>query len=169
MARTVRQLIVEGNIAYVPLTRGLFSVIDASDADRVGNVNWRANATKNTSYAVREVSLPNGGRASVFLHRLITNAESGMVVDHIDGNGLNNKSSNLRVVTHRENIHNTAPPRNNTSGVKGVSFDKQRNKWFAKIMIRGKQIALGRYDKKEDAIAAYNTAFEKYNGWSQYR
>jgi len=105
------------------------------------------------------------------LHRLIAeafipNPENKQFVDHIDNNRLNNNINNLRWATNQENQRNRQLNINSTSGVKGVSFDKARNKWSATITIDGITIHLGRYDNIEDAKAARitkaNAAFGVY-------
>lgn len=93
------------------------------------------------------------------IHRLmcetfLDNYENKSCVDHIDNNKLNNDLKNLRWCSHKENNQNKKIPKNNTSGVKGVHFHKQKNKWMAYIKIDGIQINLGYYDNIEDAQAA---------------
>ena len=86
-------------------------------------------------------------------------------IDHIDGNGLNNKISNLREVTIQENNKNLPKFKNNTSGRTGVVWDKNRNKWSTLITINStKSVSLGRYDKFEDAVAIREEA-EKVLGF----
>jgi len=84
------------------------------------------------------------------------------MIDHIDGNRTNNKISNLRQVSSKENQCNLTIAANNTSGITGVSFSKERSKWEAKIQIDGKTIHLGRYLDKEDAILARKQGEVKY-------
>ena len=97
-----------------------------------------------------------------YLHRIITNAPKGYEVDHIDRNTLNNRRENLRVCTRQENSRNKTKQRNNTSGYKGVSWDKAKKKWRAFISVDKKQIFLGRYDNIEEAIKARQQADIKY-------
>lgn len=75
-------------------------------------------------------------------------------IDHIDGDSLNNRISNLRLATRRENSRNLKLNRANSSGFNGVSFCRSRNKWLAQIGVNGKTINLGRYDSLIDAVAA---------------
>ncbi len=75
-------------------------------------------------------------------------------MDHIDNNRLNNKLNNLRWASHQENQMNSSISSKNTSGVKGVYYDKTRNKWVAQISIDGTMKNIGRYDNIEDAIIA---------------
>ena len=70
---------------------------------------------------------------------------SGMVVDHIDGNPLNNRPENLRLATIMQNSYNSKLYTSNTSGYKGVSFDRETGKWLAQIRIDGRNKKLGRY------------------------
>jgi hypothetical protein len=84
-------------------------------------------------------------------------------IDHIDQSSLNNRLSNLRDVTNSENSKNKKIPRNNKSGVMGVFFSNDTQKWAATIMVNGKTIYLGYFDLKDDAITARKNAEVKYN------
>src|SRR5690606_1175342 len=100
----------------IPLTKGMFTLIDDADCERVNLHKWRAHRSRNTWYAVR-----NGpGRKMIFLHRFISDAPEGLIVDHVNGDGLDNRRENLRLCTHAENARNRQTNRNNTSGYKGV-------------------------------------------------
>lgn len=85
-------------------------------------------------------------------------------VDHIDGNGLNNTRENLRIATRTQNNANRGAPHNNTTGYKGVSYDKARGKYLAKITVNKKQIQLGRHATAELAYAAYLEASKRLFG-----
>lgn len=91
---------------------------------------------------------------NVGLHRYVTDAKQGFDVDHIDGDGLNNTKSNLRVVTHAVNCANTRVSKNNTSGVTGVGWFKQYGQWRARTVWQGKEHHLGYFDNKEEAVRA---------------
>lgn len=86
------------------------------------------------------------------------------MVDHKDGNTTNNKIENLREATQAKNKWNMRIPSNNTSGVKGVHWNEDTNKWAAKISINGKQKWLGLYDDIELAELVVQEAREKYHG-----
>lgn len=97
-----------------------------------------------------------------YLHRIVANAPQGYEVDHIDRNTLNNRRDNLRICTRQENSRNKTKQSNNTSGHKGVSWDKAKKKWRAFISVDRKQIFLGRYNTIEEAIEARKQADTKY-------
>lgn len=85
-------------------------------------------------------------------------------VDHINGIPSDNRLTNLRLATRSENMANMRKPRSNTSGTKGVSWDKEREKWRADIRINGKGVNLGRFNTKEGASSAYRVAANEIFG-----
>lgn len=127
----------------------------------------------NTLYAGKEAgTYANGGyrvvktkEFRVRVHRLVWiyfyGEPPNREIDHINGNPEDNRISNLRIVTATENRRNMARPKNNTSGVIGVSYRANRKKWRAYIMIDNRQITLGHYKKKEEAILARKRAEEE--------
>lgn len=155
-----RPIIIDGDVARVPLTRGLVATIDAEDAERIGRVNWSAIKDRNTHYA-RRFSTKNGTKSHVLLHRVIANAAPGQFVDHIDGDGLNCRKSNLRIATRQQNAWN-ARPRNNASGFKGVR--KLRGRFDARITVNGEVLFLGCFDTAEQAAQAYAQASARLHG-----
>lgn len=82
-------------------------------------------------------------------------------VDHINRNRSDNRINNLRITTNQGNSKNKSKPKNNTSGVPGVSWRKDRNKWQARIGVDFKQKSLGFYDDFDDAVAARKRAEEE--------
>jgi hypothetical protein len=104
-----------------------------------------------------------------YLHRLIMNAvRTSLYVDHINGNKLDNRRSNLRLCTHRDNLNNRPRNKNNKSGYKGVYLHKVNKNWVARIQVNGKYISLGSYSDIIDAAKAYNEAAIKYFGEYAY-
>jgi hypothetical protein len=102
-----------------------------------------------------------------YAHRLIMGEpRDGLVVDHIDGDTTNNSKSNLRVTTPANNSANQKIPKNNKSGYKGVSFDKENKKWRAKLGYQGKQQDLGRHLDPIQAAEAYNK--KALELWGEY-
>ena len=115
------------------------------------------------SYACRDI----GNRKSkqvVFMHRYICMAPEMYQVDHINQNKLDNRTENLRIVRPEVNYYNRKMLKNNTSGFKGVSFDKNRNKYIASISAKNKQYNLGRFNTPEEAAIIYNNAAIKLHG-----
>lgn len=98
------------------------------------------------------------------IHNLLETIDSDLIVDHIDGNRLNNSKNNLRLCTKSQNLCNRGMQSNNSAGYKGISFDKSRNKWQAGIGCNGKRIALGRYDSPELAYEAYCKKAKELHG-----
>jgi len=97
------------------------------------------------------------------LHQIIMNCVNDkLIIDHNDLNRLNNRKSNLRYATHSQNHMNTRIQPNNTSGVRGVTWDKNNNQWMARIKINNKQIHLGRYNIFEDAVNTRKKAEDMY-------
>lgn len=130
------------------------SLIDLEDVDLVSKYKW---CISHNYVLCRELN--------VMLHCfLMGNTSEELVIDHINRNTLDNRKENLRLATMQQNAMNRSVQPNNTSGVPGVSWRKDRNKWRAFITINGKQKALGLYENKEDAIAARKLAEEKYFG-----
>jgi hypothetical protein len=86
------------------------------------------------------------------------------LLDHIDGNGINNRLENLREATSSQNAHNMRKSRRNTSGFKGVSKHKATGSWQANIALNGKQRFLGLFDTAKAASEAYDAAAEKLHG-----
>lgn len=85
-------------------------------------------------------------------------------IDHIDGDRANNRLSNLREATHVENQQNRKICRTNTSGLKGIAFDRNRGKWTAQITVNGKRVSLGRFNDPMEAHAAYTAAAARLFG-----
>jgi hypothetical protein len=158
-----RAIRVDGNIAYIQLSNGYEALVDAADAQLVGGFNWQARVDKHTVYVRRTVYI-QGVHRTAYLHRLLMDAKDGEEVDHISSNGLDNRRSNLRLATRAQNSRNTKPSSSNTSGFKGASFNKSKNKWVAHIQHLRKKFFLGYYESPADAHAAYCEASTHLHG-----
>jgi hypothetical protein len=132
-------------IRYIPLTRGLHAIVDAEDYEWLSRYKWHATPSpRGGSFYARRYR----GQGAILMHRLIMNPPKGMVVDHINGNGLDNRRCNLRICTQKENTYNSRERVNGTSRFIGVS--PRGNKWQAKVGRR----YLGIFDDEVQAAKA---------------
>jgi hypothetical protein len=142
--------------------KGYDVLIDDEDFDRVMLLKW-SKTTKGYFHAYVRGS---GGKTPKFilLHRYILNAPDDKIVDHISGNTYDNRKSNLRLCTQTENSKNNKLPKNNTSGYKGVSFDKSLNAYVARIVFNGNVLNLGRYKTAREAFDVYDAKAKELFG-----
>lgn len=167
---TRRSVVVHGEIAHVPLTKGMVAIIDSRHAHAVESGGlWHATDTHGVYYARRSVVIA-GKQNNIKLHRFIWAQEYGRepvgIIDHKNRNTLDCRADNLREASTTQSSANRGKPRNNTSGYKGVSFDATRNspkKW--KSYIRGgheragtRKLSLGWFLTAEEAAYAYDAA-----------
>lgn len=166
MKRPIR---IDGDVAYVTLTKGYVAVIDAADVPLVDGFNWcaevnaRPDGTIKAVYARRKDYSGLKGK-TIHMHRLIAGTPDGLETDHEDGNGLNNRKTNLRSATKAQNGRNRGKNANNTSGFKGVSFRKDIGKWMSKIAVDRKQRFLGFFRCPTAAHFAYVRASADVHG-----
>lgn len=156
----IRPIKIEGNVAYITLTKGREAVIDADNVPLVAGYNWRLGKG---GYAIRSYR-SRGKQFVVYMHREIINCQPGYEVDHVDGDGTNNLRENLRAATKAQNAYNVGPRANNTSGFKGVTFFKPMKKWRSMIMANGKRHYLGYFATPDEAAAAYAQASAALHG-----
>jgi len=153
----------------IKLTQGKVALVDDDMFDFLNQWRWHYVKPKDsrTGYAARTVG-PKYHTKMIYMHTLIMHTPSGMEVDHNDHNGCNNQRYNLRNCTSSQNKMNGILPRTNTSGYKGVSWDKRYHTWYAHIKINGKNIFLGNFDNPRDAARAYNEkAIELFGEFAQ--
>ena len=150
----------------IPLTQGQVAMIDDEDFDLVIKYTWCAQWSPCTKsfYASTKIRKPDGKRTTLMMHRLIMGAKKGQQVDHIHHLTMDNRKSELRLCTGSQNLCNTVKYSNNTSGYKGVSWHKQRQKWRPDIMLSGKQKFLSLYATPEAAHQAYCKAALELHG-----
>lgn len=152
----------------IPLTRGYSTRIDLKDWDQISSYKWHVGeSTSNLRYAERSAD-----RVTVRMHRQILMPPLEFIVDHINGDGLDNRRCNLRVGVQKENTYNSRPSFTGTSRFKGVYFDtrtsRQQKPWIASIQPGGKKIHLGSFAMEDDAARAYDKKARELYGEFAY-
>jgi hypothetical protein len=147
------------------------AIIDTEDLDLVKKFpnTWMTifSDGRRTAYIYSRL-YSEGRRKTVYLHRWILKGEYDLCIDHIDGNGLNNSRSNLRWCNHEQNAQNiTAYRTNKSSGILGVTWDKQYKKWVGQIFPKGRRMFLGRFNNIEEAAEVVRMARVKYMPFSR--
>lgn len=139
-----------------------YALVDEKDLPKVLNHRWRAVKPRYVWYACAFV-----GRRMIFMHRLI-GGDGKLEIDHRNGNGLDNVRKNIRRSTRSQNASNRSRTKGNTSGYKGVIFDRRFKKWYSRIGVGGKLIYLGCFKSSREAAAVYNKAAVEYHGEFAY-
>lgn len=134
-------------------------MIDDGDFEAVSKYKWHYSS----GYAKRN-GMVHGKKRILRMHHMIVPLRDGFMIDHKNGDGLDNRRDNLRLVTKSQNMMNMATTVASKSGYKGVSWHKYANKWRAYIVKNYRQINLGLFDDKLDAVRAYNQAAKIYHG-----
>ena len=155
---STRKPIVDGDTVRVPLTQDKVAIVDTEDLTFVSGRAWVAVRYGGRWYAKTNVCCNSGTWTAVYLHRVLMRDLGGRQVDHINGDGLDNRRCNLRSVSSAENKYNAGKRKDNSSGYKGVSCRAGGKRWRAQIQHCGRTHWLGVYDNKIDAARAYNAA-----------
>jgi len=147
----------------IPLTKGKSAIVDFEDYERITAMGkWHC-----CSYGYARITKkiqPHNKRFAIIMHRLITDVNSGVEIDHINGNKIDNRKNNLRYCSRSENVKNVGIRKDNKSGYKGVSWVERDRKWCAYISSNGKRYSLGHYSDPHLAAIAYNNAAKILHG-----
>jgi hypothetical protein len=150
------------------LTQGYVALVDDEDYERASKFYWRASLDKRKDGTIKNVYARRrfkGGNHTQSLHHFILGIDSSKSkVDHEDNDGLNNQKTNLSTVTNQQNSMKQRKSPNNTSGFKGVSWDKGAKKWRAYIRVSYKLLYLGIFSDLFEAACAYDQAAVKHFG-----
>ena len=142
----------------IPLTRGLVALVDDADYEMLSRFRWFSQPKEYTAYALRNETA-NGRQTTKRMHRMIMLPGPEQHVDHINGDGLDNRRSNLRLCTHGQNMRNGRPRSGARSQFKGVDWDKQHRKWRARVTRdSGQRLHVGFFDTESEAANAYDVA-----------
>lgn len=144
----------------IVLTNGAIALVDDEDYARLSGHVWYFDGR---SYA-RRAWLVGGKRHQIRMHQEVLQVEDGYFIDHINGNGLDNRKSNLRPATHMQNMRNRKPNEVSSSIYRGVYFHRQAGKWRARLRTKGLHLSLGLYQNQVDAARAYDAAARRVFG-----
>lgn len=138
-------------------------LIDPTDLERVkrevtGTVTLKKGSKEGVFYAAFTKNSKH-----YFMHRFILDYEGPLVVDHINGNGLDNRKNNLRLATISQNAQNISSNSNSSSGIKGLVYDPNKKKWRVRVKLMGKVKFEHFYHSKEKAIEVLNRKLDKYH------
>jgi len=147
-------------VRIIEITRDSVSLVDDEDYAHINSFNWALNP-QGAGYAVRKGRRGTGEKRTVQMHRQILNAPHGWQIDHINGNSLDNRRSNLRISSVQTNAFNRKKPAvPSTSKYKGVLQRKHKTGWEARVKYSDKAVHLGTFDSERIAAGAYNYAAE---------
>jgi hypothetical protein len=156
-------------VKEIQLSQGYVALVSDRDYGRVSKHKWSVHITRNkngsikTIYATRGVWL-NGFCSARWLHRVILQVSNPKIkVDHKNRNGLDCRRGNLRMATYSQNTSNTKLYSSNTSGFKGVAWNKQNKQWVAYIYVDNTRIHLGYFLDKNKAAKVRDTAAKHYH------
>ena len=150
---------IEDNVCKIYTSDNTEILIDAEDYEKVKDYCWCISKGKKWEYAMTRID-----NKTILLHRLIMDPQSDMLVDHINGNTLDNRKSNLRICTNQQNCFNHTVSCNNSSGYTGVAWHRLANKWQVYIRFNKKTLYLGLFENIDDAVAVRKQAEKQYFG-----
>ena len=139
----------------IQLTQGQTALVDDDDFDTLNQFKWIAQRSRSTFYANQCLKV-NGKWTAISMHRAILSPLPDEETDHINGNGLDNRRSNLRLANRAQNSFNRKLNKNNKSGFKGVRRSPS-GRWRAEVRFKGKTLHLGHFNTVERAAQAYDS------------
>ena len=150
--------IIEVNASFISLTKNKIAIVDTDDYDTLNSFNWYTHEKGKTFYPRREWQLKvvDGKRVRkrLLMHNALLKCPLNKEIDHINGDGFDNRKSNLRIVSHRQNMQNRHT--NSSSKYPGVSWNTALKKWVAQI-----------YNKEMIGLGNFSTELEAFNKYKQ--
>jgi hypothetical protein len=143
---------------------GEFTIVDQQIYYQLGHLKWSVCGNDKNVYAARLIKKTACGLRSIYLHREIMNPPKGILVDHRNGNGLDNRRANLRLATRSQNSANKRKRKNTSSRFIGVNFNKTAARWYVFVKKNEKRYWVGSFVNEIDAGRAYDEAAKKYHG-----
>ncbi len=151
----------------IPLTQGKYAIVDPERYEELAKYKWFAVRFGRGFYALRMVKARGGGvrQKNVRMHRVILDVPEGKFIDHINHNGLDNRTANLRLATRQQNSWNKRKQEGNCSSqYKGVTWLKSEGKWQVRIVCNGRKIFIGYFDDEKAAARAYDAKAKELFG-----
>jgi len=142
----------------IQITQGKTILVDDEDFEILSQWKW----SLSNGYATRRLKRLNGKQRDQKMHRFLMGEPKGKQIDHINGNKLDNRKSNLRICSIRQNRYNMPQRSDNKSGYKGVYWCNQAKKWIARIRFENRLYYLGRFTDPKLAAFAYDKAALKF-------
>jgi len=150
----------------IPLAQPRYAKGDPGDYERLRKYEWLSRKGINSFYARRRVPTGKARKEKlVYMHQMVVKVPDGMVIDHINRDGMDNRSDNLRAATYSQNLYNRKKRSGTTqSKYKGIYWRKKVRKWQASIKCNKKRIELGYFRDEIEAAKAYDRGAMKYHG-----
>ena len=155
----------DGSVAILLTTPGFVAFVDEHDYPTVEAIRWnlRRNSRSKTTYAY---GYSRTLKTNVFMHKMVMQDPFGQNVDHVDGNGLNNRRKNLRLASGSENCANRDPHSPSKHGFRGICAARRKGVWVAKVKFHGRSIHIGTFSTKEAAALAYDSKVREL--WGEF-
>jgi hypothetical protein len=152
-------------VRLIPLDQGKYAIVDVDDYERLAKYKWQLHSNGHTFYAFRSSTTADATKGQrVWMHREVIDIPEGLVCDHINRKGLDDRKANVRPATRSQNSCNARKRAKTSSRYRGVSRDAMSNRYRAQIKVNGRNIYLGMFDDQEQAAKAYDAAAKEYHG-----
>lgn len=150
----------------IRLTQGKYAIVDSDDYWELSKYSWYAHKAENSCYACRRVHGGKGKKTErMWMHRAVISVPAGLMCDHINHDGLDNRKANLRAATAAQNRINSRTARiKKSSKHRGVCWRAEQKKWFAYVYVGGRAVFTKYFDDATAAARARDRAAKKYHG-----